>query len=70
MAKKKVLAVQKGVRFPGWMYDAIEELAEKRGFTFTDVVLDLLRQELKEMGYTMGIGREALQQENSAKKTG
>jgi len=59
MAKKKVLSVQKGVRFPIWMYNAIEEIAKKKGYTFTDVVLDLLRQELNEMGYNMGIGREA-----------
>jgi hypothetical protein len=69
MAKKKILTVQKGVRFPKWMAEAIEEIAEKGGHTFTDVVLDLLRQELNFMGYSMGIGREAdAQKEKPAKK--
>jgi hypothetical protein len=39
---RKVLAVQTGIRFPKWMHDAIEEIAEKGGHTFTDVVIDLL----------------------------
>jgi hypothetical protein len=46
------------IRFPKWMADSIEKVAKKIGVTFTDVVIDLLRQELKVMGYTMGIGRE------------
>jgi N-acyl-D-aspartate/D-glutamate deacylase len=46
------------VRFPKWMSESIEEIAKKEGVTFTDIVIDLLRQELKIMGYTMGIGRE------------
>jgi len=59
------------IRFPKWMANSIEEIAKKGGHTFTDVVLDLLRQELNEMGYTMGIGREsASQQEKPVKKTG
>jgi N-acyl-D-aspartate/D-glutamate deacylase len=41
------------------MDNAIQEIADKRSYTYTDVVLDLLRQELAAMGYTMGIGREA-----------
>jgi len=56
------------VRFPKWMANSIEEIAEKGGHTFTDVVLDLLRQELAFMGYSMGIGRESASQEE--KKTG
>jgi hypothetical protein len=59
MAKKDIGTVQKGVRFPQWMSDAIQEIAKKNGLTFTDVVHELLRQELKVMGYSMGIGREA-----------
>jgi predicted DNA-binding protein len=59
MARKTVTTVQQGIRFPRWMYDRLQAIAEEKGFTFTDVVLDLLRQELKEMGITMGIGREA-----------
>jgi hypothetical protein len=59
MAKKNVISVQKGVRFPKWMADAIQEIAAKKGLTFSDVALELLRQELKVMGYSMGIGREA-----------
>jgi hypothetical protein len=60
MAKKKVVSVQHGIRFPRWMYDKIQEIADTKGATFTDVVLELLRQELNFMGYTMGIGREAI----------
>jgi hypothetical protein len=59
MAKKRVVSVQKGIRFPRWMHDKIQKIADKGDHTFTDVVLDLLRQELAHMGYTMGIGREA-----------
>jgi predicted DNA-binding protein len=59
MARKIAATVQQGIRFPRWMYDRLQAIAEEKGFTFTDVVLDLLRQELKEMGITMGIGREA-----------
>jgi N-acyl-D-aspartate/D-glutamate deacylase len=51
--------VQQGIRFPRWMYDRLQAIADERGFTFTDVVLDLLRQELRAMGITMGIGRKA-----------
>jgi hypothetical protein len=40
------------------MDNAIQEIADKRAYTYTDVILDLLRQELAFMGYTMGIGRE------------
>jgi hypothetical protein len=59
MAKKKTLSVEKHFRIPGWMDSAIQEIADKRSYTYTDVVLDLLRQELAVMGYTMGIGRDA-----------
>jgi hypothetical protein len=59
MAKKIQLSVQKGVRFPIWMVTAIEKIAKERGCTFTDVVHELLRQELAIMGYSMGIGRES-----------
>jgi len=37
----------------------MEEIGKKKKMTFTSVVLDLLRQGLKEMGITVGIGREA-----------
>jgi hypothetical protein len=59
MAKKREVSVQKGIRFPKWMFDRLEKIAEDKKATFTDVVLDLLRQELAAMGCTMGIGREA-----------
>jgi hypothetical protein len=59
MAKKKAAAVQQSIRFPQWMYDRLQGIADEKDVTFTDVVLDLLRQELAAMGYTMGIGREA-----------
>jgi N-acyl-D-aspartate/D-glutamate deacylase len=60
MAKKKVGTIQQGIRFPKWMYDRLQAIADEKEVTFTDVVLDLLRQELKAMGITMGIGREAV----------
>jgi hypothetical protein len=59
MAKKIEVAVQRPIRFPKWMFNSLEEIAQKQGLTFTSVVLELLRQELAVMGYTMGIGREA-----------
>lgn len=40
-------------------YLTMEEIGKKKKMTFTSVVLDLLRQGLKEMGITVGIGREA-----------
>jgi hypothetical protein len=61
MGKRGSLTKSQSIRFPVWMANAIEEIAEKGGYTFTDVILDLLRQELNEMGYTMGIGREAVE---------
>jgi N-acyl-D-aspartate/D-glutamate deacylase len=61
MAKKRQVAIPRPIRFPKWMFDALEEIADTKGATFTDVVLDLLRQELKAMGITMGIGREAVE---------
>jgi hypothetical protein len=60
MAKKKTVSVERHIRVPGWMDSAIQEIADKGSYTYTDVVLDLLRQELAVMGYTMGIGREAI----------
>jgi hypothetical protein len=60
MAKKREVTVQRPIRFPRWMFDALEKIAEEKKATFTDVVLNFLRQELTVMGYTMGIGREAM----------
>jgi hypothetical protein len=50
---------QQSIIFDKWMADAIKEIAQEKGLTFTTVVTELLRQELSVMGYTMGIGREA-----------
>ena len=44
------------IRFPKWMWIAIDDLAKKGGHTFTDVVIELCRQALERMGKTMGIG--------------
>jgi hypothetical protein len=49
----------RSIVFDKWMTNAINEIAQERGLTFTSVVLELLRQELAFMGYTMGIGRDA-----------
>ncbi|MDR1107831.1 MAG: hypothetical protein LBL19_02230 [Spirochaetaceae bacterium] len=50
---------KQSIIFEKWMAEAINEIAQKKGLTFTSVVQELLRQELAIMGYTMGIGREA-----------
>jgi hypothetical protein len=60
MAKKKTASIERHIRVPMWMDNAIQEIADKKSYTYTDVVLDLLRQELAVMGHTMGIGREAV----------
>jgi hypothetical protein len=39
----------------------LKRIAGDKGLTFTSVVLELLRQELAVMGYTMGIGRETVE---------
>ena len=51
--------IKKPINFEKWMADAIQEIADNKGLTFTSVVQELLRQELAIMGYSMGIGREA-----------
>ena len=62
--------VQKPIRFDKWMADAIQEIADSRGLTFTSVVHELLRQELAFMGYSIGIGREAADDNALQKKKG
>jgi len=59
--------IQKPIRFEKWMAEAIENIASDRGLTFTSVVVELLRQELAFMGYSMGIGRESVECEKSKK---
>jgi hypothetical protein len=59
MGQKGNKGIQKPIRFPQWMALAIQKIADEEGMTFTDIVLDLIRQELKEMGITLGIGRES-----------
>jgi N-acyl-D-aspartate/D-glutamate deacylase len=61
MAKKKTVAVERHIRVPKWMDKSIQEIADSKSYTYTEVVLDLLRQELAIMGHTMGIGREAVE---------
>lgn len=60
MGKKGNLGDARSIRFPTWMASAIDKISDERGMTFTDVVLELLRQELAVMGYNAGIGREAV----------
>jgi len=59
MGKGKNDTVKRSMNFDRWMYSAIEEIATKKGLTFTTVVIELLRQGLEDMGITMGIGRES-----------
>jgi predicted DNA-binding ribbon-helix-helix protein len=42
----------RGVRFDRWIHDVIEEIAQEKGLTFTDVVNVLLGSELEYMGYS------------------
>ena len=65
MGKKGSSGKIRSVKFPIWMYDAIEKIAGERKSTFTDILLEMIRLELEPMGYTMGIGREV-----SEKKVG
>jgi hypothetical protein len=60
--------VQKAIRFDRWMADAIQEIAENCGLTFTAIVIEFLREELAAMGYTMGIGREAIKVKTETKR--
>jgi predicted DNA-binding ribbon-helix-helix protein len=61
MLKKK----DRNFRLEPWIYDAIDEMAQEKGLTFTDVVNSLLGSELDFMGYskaqydakTYGLGR-------------
>jgi hypothetical protein len=59
---------KQSIVFEKWMMDAIKEIAEDKGLTFTSVVLELVRQELAVMGYTMGIGREGSKEEPASKR--
>jgi N-acyl-D-aspartate/D-glutamate deacylase len=68
MGKKGSAGKTQSIRFPKWISDALQEIAEKGGHTVTEVVIDLLRQELSIMGYTMGIGRESAENKADRKK--
>jgi hypothetical protein len=59
---------KQSIIFEKWMADAIKGIAEDKGLTFTAVVLELLRQELAFMGYSIGIGREGSAGEPSGKR--
>jgi hypothetical protein len=63
MGRKGIEGKIRSLRFPVWMYEALEEMALRKKSTFTDIVLELLRQELAVEGYSMGIGREAADME-------
>lgn len=51
MGRKGSEGITKSIRFPKWMAEAMQEIADKNSLTFTEVVHNLLRQELKEMSY-------------------
>ncbi|MDR1029512.1 MAG: hypothetical protein LBL76_01410 [Treponema sp.] len=63
---------KQSITFDKWMADAINDIARQKGLTFTSVVIELLRQELATMNYTMGIGREGVSREimNEEKRIG
>jgi hypothetical protein len=60
MGRKANETKKQSLNFDKWMTDAIQDIADGNGLTFTSVVIELLRQELAVMGYTMGIGREGI----------
>jgi hypothetical protein len=60
---------RRSIVFDKWMADAINEIAKDKGLTFTAVVIELLRQELAVMDYTMGIGREGSKEEPTGKQS-
>jgi len=60
MGQKGSAKKQRSMLFPKWMAEAVEEIAEKGGHTFTDVVIELLRRELEIRGYQMDLGKEVL----------
>jgi len=70
MGQKGSNTIQRGLRLPLWMNDALDEIAEKTGYTFTDVVTELLRKELEFEGYTMGIGRDTAESKKPIGATG
>jgi hypothetical protein len=57
MGKKGSAGKTQSIRFPQWMADALDEIAEKKSATVTDVVIEFVRCELEKMDITMGIGR-------------
>jgi hypothetical protein len=65
--KANVGKIQKPILFEKWMVDAIQEIASTEGLTFTSVVLEFVRLELAEEGYTMGIGRESTKKKPESK---
>jgi len=58
MGKRGSAGKTQSIRFPMWMADAIDEIAEKGGHNFSEVVIEFCRKELEVEGYTMGIGRK------------
>jgi len=58
VGKKGSAGKVQSIKFPKWMAESVEELAEKGGHTFTDVVVELLRRELEIRGYQMDLGKE------------
>ena len=70
MGEKGKKTKQLGIRLPLWMVEAIQEVADNRGFTVTDVVIELLRKELEFEGYSMGIGRTIANEKKQLDATG
>ena len=74
MGQKGNLGKARSIRFPIWMSDALEDIANHKGMTFTDLVVELLRQELAVMDITMGsclgIGRESVESKKPMSATG
>ena len=52
------------------MAEAVEDLAEKSGHTFTDVVVELLRRELEHKGYQMDLGDRIMPQKQDVTTNG
>lgn len=66
MGKKGNDTISRSVNFDRWIYDAITEIGDKKGVTFTYALHELLRPVLQSEGYSSGIGNNY---KKSANKT-
>ena len=56
MGKESNDTIKRSINFDKWVYQAIEEIRKREGYTFTYALHELLRPVLAAEGYTSGIG--------------